>query len=170
MEGLQAQLSRGTASPIALLLSKRNPECDAGHSCCDDVNPEVLHDVAWNLSDLVEHATVGGAHECQCCCPRVRSVDVDAACVAVVADHEAGEEQADDDGRKVREPDAVENGADHVDVLKSVRVGGGEKCLSINHIKAFQFFQNGIQNTLKIICILYQTTISKHGTQHYSST
>ena len=121
----------------ALLLGEGNPQCDAGHSSCDDVNPEVLHDIARNLSDLVEHATVRGAHECQCCCPSVGSVDVDAASVAVIADDEAREEQATNDGAEIRKPDAVENGADHVDVETC---GRGEKIPFTQSQKSISIF------------------------------
>lgn len=103
MEGLQA----------LLLLGEGDPQCDAGHSSRDDVDPQVLHDVAGNLSDLVECAAVWGSHQCQRGHPSVRTVDVDAAGLAVVADDEAGEEQACDDGCEVRKPDAVEDGVEH---------------------------------------------------------
>ena len=104
-------------------LGKRYPERDAGHSSGDDVYPEVLHDVAGNLSDLVENAAVWGSHESQCVHPGVRTVDVDAAGFAVVADDVAGEEQADDDGCKVRKPDAVEHGREHFVVDVDGRLG-----------------------------------------------
>ena len=97
---------------------------------------------------MVEHATVGGAHECQSSCPRVGSVDVDAACVAVVADDEAGEEEADDDGAEICEPDAVENGAEHVDV--EVCEGGGENTFQTFTKKHFNFFKMAYKIHLKL--------------------
>jgi len=76
-----------------------------------------------------------------------------------VADDESREEQADDDCSEVREPDAVENGAEHVDVEI---YESGRKYISNNTKNQFQFFQNGIQNTLKIIYILYQTNMERN--------
>ncbi len=79
------------------------------------MDPEVFHDVARNLADLVEDAAVWGSHECHCGHPSVGSVNVDAAGLAVLANDEAGEEQADEDCHNVCEPDAVEHGGDHDD-------------------------------------------------------
>lgn len=106
MDGVQSKL-------LSTSLSKRDPERDACHSCCDDVNPHVLHDVARYLPDLAECAAVRGTHESKCVDPRVGMVDVDAAGVTVVADDEAGEEETSDDGGKVHEPDAVEDWCEH---------------------------------------------------------
>ena len=106
MEGLRALLRR-----------KRNPKHNARHHSGHDVNPEVLHDVARNLAYLVEDAAVRRAHECQSSRPSVGAVDVDAASFAVVADDEAGEEEAAEDGEEVHEPDAVEKRAEHFVVV-----------------------------------------------------
>ncbi len=126
MEGLQA-----------LLLGKRNPECDACHSSCDDVYPKVLHDIARNLSDLIENTTIGRTHESQCSHPSVRTVNVNTTSLAVVADDEAREEQTCDDGCEVRKPDAVEDGVEHVDARER-----DKKYLSINDKKHFNFFKH----------------------------